>query len=84
MEVERVSLYQILEQAEKLSAEDKATLVNKLLAGSGLEVVLGNYLSGSVIVHQINMMGREELGDVLKAIADQKIASRGEIVLGDN
>ncbi len=52
MEVERVSLYQILEQAEKLSAEDKATLVNKLLAGSGLEVVIGKCLSGFVIVHQ--------------------------------
>lgn len=50
-DVDRVTLEQILEQAEKLSAEDKAKLVNKLLAGSGLSVVLGNnHLTGSVIV----------------------------------
>ena len=50
MEVGRVTLNQILEQTEKLSAEDKATLVNKLLAGSGLSVVLGNnHLSGGSI-----------------------------------
>lgn len=68
-DVDRVTLEQILEQAEKLSAEDKAKLVNKLLAGSGLSVVLGNnHLTGSVIV-QINMMGKDDLSEVMHAIA---------------
>ena len=78
MEVDGVTLNEILGQAEKLSAEDKATLVNKLLAGSGLSVVLGsNHTSGALVVQQINMMGKEDLGEVLKAIAD-RLSSEGK------
>jgi hypothetical protein len=67
---------QILEQAEKLSAGGKGRLINKLLSGSGLSVVLGNnHLSGSVIV-QINMMGKDDLGEILHAIAN-RISKQG-------
>ena len=55
----------ILPLAEKLSVEEKAQLVKKLLGTEGLSVVLGNnQISGSIIV-QINTMRNEDLSDIL-------------------
>lgn len=59
----------VLPLVEKLPVEEKAQLVKKLLGTEGLSVVLGNnQLTGSIIV-QINTMGKEDLSEILKAIA---------------
>lgn len=62
--------------AESLSPEDKATLIARLLPNSGFSIVLGNnhQIGGSLSI-QINMMGKDELGNILEAIA-QRIKSR--------
>lgn len=63
------ALSDVLPLVEKLSVEEKAQLVKKLLGTEGLSVVLGNnHLSGSIAV-QINMMGNKDLSDILTAIA---------------
>lgn len=67
----------ILEQAQKISAEGKGRLVNKLLSGTGLSVVLGNNQLRSSVIGQINMMSRDDLVELLHAIAD-RITTEGK------
>lgn len=67
---------EILGLTENLSVEEKAELIEKLLSGSGLSVVLGNNQMSAQMVVQINMMSKDELGDILRAVAT-KIATEG-------
>jgi hypothetical protein len=61
---------ELLDSIEKLPTLQKAQVIEHLLGkNSSLSVVLGNnQLYGDIIMH-INMMPKEQLGDILKAIA---------------
>lgn len=63
---------ELLDSVEKLSTLQKAQVIEHLLGkNSSLSVVLGNnQLCGGIIRH-INTMPKEQLGDVLKAIASR-------------
>jgi hypothetical protein len=64
------SLDELIDVAQSLPVDQKATLVQRLLGQkSAMSVVFGNnQLSGQIIV-QINMTDRDALGDILDAIA---------------
>lgn len=72
MEAEvRDAVNHLLEQAEKLFIEEKGRLINKLLAGSGLSVVLGNNHQVGSVIDQINMMDKDDLSEILHAVANR-------------
>ena len=74
----RHTLGEILPMVEGLSIEEKAELVQQLLGEqSGLSVVLGNAPLHSLVIMHINRMSRDELSNILKAIAD-RIAFEGK------
>lgn len=68
------NLDEIMSIAESLPIEEKAKLVQGLIGKqSGLSVVLDkNFLLSSVIM-LINIMSRDELSEVLKAIANKLV-----------
>lgn len=68
-ETDRISVGQILEQAEKLSEEGKPELISSLLASSRLSVIF--------VIMQINIMGQDELSQILHAVAE-RITSVGK------
>jgi hypothetical protein len=68
-EVGRVSLGQIIKQANKLSDEDQGELINSLRISSRLLVFLGK--KNLSVLEQIRMMGWDELGEVLHAVAER-------------
>lgn len=74
---DKTALDQAWALAEKLSPEDKAVLIARLLPNSGFSIVLGNnhQIGGSLSI-QINMMDKSELGGILEAIA-QQIKNKG-------
>lgn len=72
MEAEvRDAVNHLLEQAEELFIEEKGRLINKLLAGSGLSVVLGNNHQVGSVIDQINMMDKDDLSEILHAVANR-------------
>lgn len=69
-------LYEVFQLTEKFSVEDKAKLIELLLGKqAGLKVVLDE--RSSHITDQINTMNRNELSEILKAIAE-RLASEGK------
>lgn len=63
-------------QADRLSVDEKAELIKRLLNSSGLNVTFGNnQLSGSIVV-QVNAMDKAAIADILEAIAS-RIAKEG-------
>lgn len=58
-------------QADRLSVDEKAELVKRLLNSPGLSVTFGNnQLSGSIVV-QVNAMDKAAIADILEAIASR-------------
>lgn len=74
---QKLPLEEIFALADKLVVREKAELVERLLGKSGLSVVLDNNQLLEQVIAQINMMSREDLGDILKAIAT-RISSEGK------
>jgi hypothetical protein len=72
------SIEELLDLADGLPVEQRATLIQKLLGQNpGLSVVFGNnQLSGQIVV-QINTADREAIGDVLDAISDRIRTEKG-------
>ena len=68
IQTDKISLGQILEQTSELSDECKPELISGLLANSGLSVIF--------VIMQINLMGPDELSQILHAVAE-RIASVG-------
>ena len=72
MEAEvRDAVIHLSEQSEELFVEEKGRLINKLLAGSGLSVVLGNNHQAGAVIDQINMMDKDDLSEILHVIANR-------------
>lgn len=73
-------LYEVFQLTEKFSVEDKAKLIELLLGKqAGLKVVLDDNPLTQVI-SQIYLMDRNELSELLKAIA-KRLASEGKQVV---
>jgi len=76
-ERESNKLDEIMAALESLSISERATLTQKLLNTSGLNVVLGNsnnyHVSGSIFF-QINAIDKETLGSVIDKLDKEAIA----------
>jgi len=73
----RHTLEEILPVVESLPVGEKSELVQRLIGKhSGLNVVLGSSNLCDSIIGLISMMSRDELSEILKAIA-QRITSEG-------
>jgi len=71
------TLDEVLPVVESLPVEEKSELVQRLIGKhSGLNVVLGSNDLCDSIIGLISMMSRDELSEILKAIA-QRITSDG-------
>lgn len=69
-------LEELLQEVEQLPTEERAQLMKWLLGKqNGVNIVFG-HLSGSIAI-QINTMDSEQLGDLLRAIA-QRIVAEGK------
>ena len=68
IQTDKISLDQVLEQAERISDKCKPELISGLLANSGLSVIF--------VIMQINVMGSDELSQILHAVAE-RIATVG-------
>jgi hypothetical protein len=71
------TLDEVLPVVEDLPVEEKAKLIQRLIGKqSGLSVVLGSSHLHDSIIGLISMMSRDELSEILKAVA-QRITSEG-------
>ncbi|MCA1992931.1 MAG: hypothetical protein LDL41_12980 [Coleofasciculus sp. S288] len=71
------NLEALLQEAQKLSVDEKAELVERLLGKeSGLIVVSQSTHLADFIIAQMNLLSNEGLAYVLRAIADE-LASEG-------
>ncbi len=61
----------IIELCETLSSDKKAQLVKRLLADQSIQVVFGNSQMHADTIYQINLSDREQMADILKAIASR-------------
>jgi hypothetical protein len=61
----------IFELCETLSSDKKAQLVKRLLADQSIQVVFGNSQMHADTIYQINLSDREQMADILKAIASR-------------
>lgn len=73
----KLSIEEIFALADELVVREKAELVERLLGESGLSVALDSDQLLEQAIVQINKMSREDLGDILKAIAT-RISSEGK------
>lgn len=64
-----VQLNEILAAVEQLSVQDKSTLVNHILGGSGLSIILSYPALPYTAVQQVRTLDKEGMGEVLEAIA---------------
>ena len=67
-------LYQVIDQ---LPARERARLAKHLIGASDLSVTFGDRPLTDFIVAQIQMMNRDELGEILNAIAS-RIKTEGQ------
>lgn len=76
-DVKAKSVEAVWQEAQKLSADDKAELVNRLLGKeSGLIVVSTNSHLVDYIIAQMNLLSLEGLAYIMRAIA-ARMASEG-------
>jgi predicted metal-dependent TIM-barrel fold hydrolase len=67
-------LTKIMENCDRLDAEEKAKLIKHLLGEPGLQVVIGSNQVHATTVYQLNLNSPEQISTVLEAIA-KKITS---------
>jgi hypothetical protein len=68
----KLELGKIIEACENLSNDEKAQLLKHLVGNdSGLSLVVGGSQVNANTVYQINLADREQVGDILKAIASR-------------
>jgi hypothetical protein len=66
------SVDELLSLIDQLSLDDRSLLLNQLLdKQSGSKLVFGNNQLLGFIIVQINTMNKDQLGDLLNAIADR-------------
>ena len=70
--VNKNDLSKLIEECDRLKADEKAQLVKHLLGhDSSLSLVVGGSQFHANTVYQINLADREQVGGILKAIADR-------------
>lgn len=69
-----VDLEKLMNQSDRLNAEEKAKLIKHLLGEPGLQVVIGSNQVHATTVYQLNLNNPEQISTVLEAIA-KKITS---------
>jgi hypothetical protein len=70
--VNKNDLSKLIEECDRLKPDEKTELVKHLLAyNSSLSVVVGGSQFHANTVYQINLADREQVGGILKAIADR-------------
>jgi ribosomal protein L15 len=70
--VNKNDLSKLIEECDRLKPDEKAQLVKHLVANdSSLSVVVGGSQFHANTVYQINLADREQVGGILKAIADR-------------
>ncbi len=70
--VNKNDLSKLIEECDRLKPDEKSQLVKHLLAkDSSLSIVVGGSQFHANTVYQINLADREQVGGILKAIADR-------------
>jgi hypothetical protein len=70
--VNKNELSKLIEECDRLDPEEKSKLVKHLLGNAtGLSLVVGGSQFYANTVYQINLADREQVGGILKAIADR-------------
>lgn len=70
-------LEKLMQNCDRLSAEEKAKLLKHLLGDPGFQVIVGSNQVHATTVYQLNLNSPEQIATVLDAIA-KKISSDEE------